>query len=630
MPVKKTIKKNYKPAKLRLINSSRFSLRRMVPFLLLFAIVGTIMLWRSFAADYSLSEIVISEPNYPSYVSGDGKVLERGNVTGFMMYSPFTKPAHKLYFRDNSSGKSTNVGLEMPLVTPYKYVWNKSGDIWIYAVGNASGAYQQYVHVLQYRPDNVQLPTALSLVKHHQLGGNSDSRQGDMIELASGAMAASWHQQGTGGAPQGHTFAYLPVGGASWQLLPLDFMPTNSADQVLVQHPADNSIWSFTNPDAWGAVGAARLVESAGQLKVDWTNGLWNYHDSTIKNDPENPDLSVATDAATGEIVLAYQSDERKWFTDSSGNFKVGSYPVIVRIKPDNTKTATKLPVYVERVSKMALVVRPGEVWLAYHPLDPDTLTFDRTDVSLHRNGQWEAPVRLGANTTAIGVAGISRPEFVLTTSNAQSQHVSFFTFMPVPQPPSDTTTPTAVITEPISGAAVKGTVVIKATASDNVGVTGVELLVDGAATGTADTAAPYEFNFDTTKVADGAHTLTVRAYDAAGNKVTSAPVTVTVQNQILPPADTLAPSVSITSPANNSTISGKTKSVTINASATDNVGVAKMEVYINGTLTNTVMNSTINYTWDTSRLAKGSHTVSVKAYDAKGNVGTAQVVVKK
>ncbi|WP_028065248.1 N,N-dimethylformamidase beta subunit family domain-containing protein [Solirubrobacter soli] len=97
----------------------------------------------------------------------------------------------------------------------------------------------------------------------------------------------------------------------------------------------------------------------------------------------------------------------------------------------------------------------------------------------------------------------------------------------------ADTTAPTVSLTAPAAGT-VSGSVTVTATASDNVGVAGVTLKVDGAALGTELTASPYTRAWDTFTVANGSHTLTATARDAAGNSTTSAPVVVTVNN--LPP----------------------------------------------------------------------------------------------
>jgi YD repeat-containing protein len=99
----------------------------------------------------------------------------------------------------------------------------------------------------------------------------------------------------------------------------------------------------------------------------------------------------------------------------------------------------------------------------------------------------------------------------------------------------ADTTPPTTSITAPAAGATVSGTVTVTASASDNVGVTRVELSVDGALLAT-DSAAPYSASWNTTTATNAAHTLTSKAYDAAGNVGTSAAVTVTVSNATTPP----------------------------------------------------------------------------------------------
>lgn len=94
-----------------------------------------------------------------------------------------------------------------------------------------------------------------------------------------------------------------------------------------------------------------------------------------------------------------------------------------------------------------------------------------------------------------------------------------------------DTTAPTTSITAPTAGATVSGTAVtVSASASDNVGVSKVEFYADGALVAT-DTTSPYSISWNSTGVANGSHTLTSKAYDAAGNVGTSAGVSVNVSN---------------------------------------------------------------------------------------------------
>jgi hypothetical protein len=103
------------------------------------------------------------------------------------------------------------------------------------------------------------------------------------------------------------------------------------------------------------------------------------------------------------------------------------------------------------------------------------------------------------------------------------------------------------------------------------------------------------------------------KAYDAAGNVGQSGNVSVKVVK------DTTPPTVSLTGPANNTTVSG---TVTVTAIAGDNVGVSMLEFYDNGVLMTATNVAPYNYSWNTTTVANGTHTLSAKAYDASGNVG--------
>jgi hypothetical protein len=139
----------------------------------------------------------------------------------------------------------------------------------------------------------------------------------------------------------------------------------------------------------------------------------------------------------------------------------------------------------------------------------------------------------------------------------------------------ADAIAPTVSITAPADGATVQGTVTVSATASDNVGVAGVQFKVDGANLGAEDTTAPYAVSWNTTTATNASHALTAVARDAAGNTTTSTTVTVTVNN-----TDGTPPTVSITAPANGATVQG---SVTVSATASDNVGVAGVQFKVDG-----------------------------------------------
>ncbi|WP_162605084.1 Ig-like domain-containing protein [Geomonas oryzae] len=91
-----------------------------------------------------------------------------------------------------------------------------------------------------------------------------------------------------------------------------------------------------------------------------------------------------------------------------------------------------------------------------------------------------------------------------------------------------DRTAPSVALTVPAEGTVVHGVTLIKAAASDDVGVARVEFYLDGALQGST-TTAPYSFSWDPSGVAKGSYNWTAKAYDAAGNVQTSAEVAVTV-----------------------------------------------------------------------------------------------------
>jgi len=187
------------------------------------------------------------------------------------------------------------------------------------------------------------------------------------------------------------------------------------------------------------------------------------------------------------------------------------------------------------------------------------------------------------------------------------------------PPPPVDTTPPTVSISSPTTGTTVSSTVSVQVAASDNVGVATVTLSVDGVLLA-SDTAAPYAFSWNTTTASNGSHTLTAQATDAAGNNASTS----TVVNVSNASPDSTPPTVSITAPSNGVVVSG---SVSVMVNATDNVGVVKVDLYVDGALVSTSTSSPFTNRWNSRKAASGAHTLLCKAYDAAGNIGVSATV---
>jgi chitodextrinase len=186
-------------------------------------------------------------------------------------------------------------------------------------------------------------------------------------------------------------------------------------------------------------------------------------------------------------------------------------------------------------------------------------------------------------------------------------------------QSSGDITPPTVSITSPTAGSNVSGSVNIAASATDNVGVTRVDFFIDGIIV-SSNSISPYTVSWDSKTVGNGSHSITTKAYDSAGNVGTSTPVSVNVQN-----GDTILPTVSITAPTNGSTVSG---GVNVTANASDNVGVTKVEFYVDSVLKVTDTTSPYGFGWDTPPVLNGAHSISAKAYDAVGNTASDSVTV--
>jgi hypothetical protein len=178
----------------------------------------------------------------------------------------------------------------------------------------------------------------------------------------------------------------------------------------------------------------------------------------------------------------------------------------------------------------------------------------------------------------------------------------------------NDLTPPTVSVTTPINGATVSSGVGIVASASDNVGVAGVQLKINGFNFGPELTSPPYSLTWDSTSVVNGSYAITAVARDAAGNTTTSAAVNVTVNNVI----DTTPPTVSVTSPVNAATVSGA--AVAIVASASDNVGVIGVQFLVDGIAVGAEDTSApYSIVWDSLSVANGAHTLTARARDLAG-----------
>ncbi len=118
-------------------------------------------------------------------------------------------------------------------------------------------------------------------------------------------------------------------------------------------------------------------------------------------------------------------------------------------------------------------------------------------------------------------------------TTTGQSPMVSATT-----KPTADTIPPVVSITNPLPGTTVSGKITIKANATDNKKLAGVQFQLDGTNLGAEDTMSTYKVDLDTTKVSNAIHTMTAIARDSSNNTATAS-IAVTVRN-----VDSIAPKI--------------------------------------------------------------------------------------
>ena len=173
---------------------------------------------------------------------------------------------------------------------------------------------------------------------------------------------------------------------------------------------------------------------------------------------------------------------------------------------------------------------------------------------------------------------------------------------------------PQVSITSPSSRSNVCGIVSVEVSASDDIGIKKVEFYLDDELKKT-DITSPFDWAWDTTFYPSGSHALKAVAYDTA-NQTAEDSISVTVDQP---------PQVSITSPSSGSNVSG---SVPVEASASDDIGIKKVEFYINGELKKTDTKSPYDYIWDTNSIYNGAYTVKTIAYDSINQTASDEIEV--
>jgi chitinase len=308
------------------------------------------------------------------------------------------------------------------------------------------------------------------------------------------------------------------------------------------------------------------------------------YHDLTTGNSgnafrTDNVDLEATTDTGTGYNVGWIQAGE--WLEYTVNVTTAGTYTLSARVAA--TAAGKTFHIELDGVNVSGTLTVPNttgwQIWQTITATTPSLTTGQKVMRIFADQGDF--------NINYIDFASSGNPA------------------------------PTTSITSPTNGATftAPASITINANASDNVSVSKVDFYNGSALLGT-DTSSPYSFSW--TNVAAGTYTLTTKATDNQGAVGTSSAITITVNGS------NPAPTTSITSPANGATFTAPA-SITINANASDNVSVSKVDFYNGATLLATDTSSPYSFTW--ANVAAGTYTLTTKATDNQGAVGTSSSI---
>ena len=198
--------------------------------------------------------------------------------------------------------------------------------------------------------------------------------------------------------------------------------------------------------------------------------------------------------------------------------------------------------------------------------------------------------------------------------------------------PAPDQIPPIARLVFPLLGQILYGTIVVQVDAYDESDLDRVEFYIDGflkkSAHAPSDSAL-FTYIWDTSPLAeDSRHSIYFKAIDAAGNQSTNEAVSFTIGR-----FDQEPPILALLYPSEGDTLTG---TVNVSVDVSDNVGVDRVEYYVDGGISGNpsyiASNPPWNYQWNTAPLAGRAHLLYIKAIDTSGNfssVGPITLVIE-
>jgi hypothetical protein len=184
--------------------------------------------------------------------------------------------------------------------------------------------------------------------------------------------------------------------------------------------------------------------------------------------------------------------------------------------------------------------------------------------------------------------------------------------------PAAEAAAATITFRTPAQGATVSGTLSGErclAGISGTSGAISIKFFIDGRHFN-SESLAPYDCSLDTRTLSEGTHTLRADLVDARGAKATTTR-TITVRNAVERP--NAAPQVAFRAPGAGQTVSGVLAGAGLEATATDDRKVVRVDFAVDGRATGSDSAAPYTATLDTRAVADGKRTLTATAVDDAG-----------
>ena len=191
---------------------------------------------------------------------------------------------------------------------------------------------------------------------------------------------------------------------------------------------------------------------------------------------------------------------------------------------------------------------------------------------------------------------------------------------MPTALGRKDLERPKVSVVAPLSGESIGGTYEITVNATDDVGISKIELYFGNDLVDTRSNT-PYVFDLDTKSLKDGSYTLVAKAYDTAGNFTNSGSVNISIDNT--------PPKISMISPLDGSVVLGAL--VNLSAEVKDDSKIEKVEFYLQSDQGDVILGTdsqeSFIFYWDSTKLSDGKYSIYAGASDRAGNLASSPVI---